>query len=605
MQLKWNQGLASRGKLKGKQTFGDVTAVVETALPVANIPVRWADPNVMGRVKSLKRKREASQVVDNHKRKNAKQHTDSVAIVLSELPRLQSSPRPPVPQILFKEENARLFDHYLNHVAKVTVVSNSSKNPFKTIICPMSFESPLIMSNILAIAAANLSNTIPDYEFIAYHHLNNAYAELKERLSNPKLALTEITLAGVLGQVSCQLHFGELSQWRVHLTAARGIVNALGGPQAVLAKHPNFRFYIQHLAWLDTLAATTSSTKQIGKSDYWKALLQSIQGESSSYGMRELMGCPENLLELIAEMTQRFDEELFADDIDLDADICDKIVEIVEDQDGELNKRETLTRQQLGAEFEAKLEDLKPASPPEDSAGALYEIFRITAKIYLTYRIMHSTCWTASLQVLLRQAIQLLEMIPSKSSEEMALPWPLFIMGSICVYAREQKIIRARYAVMTKYMGFGNIHRCMELLEEVWAGWKEAEVRSCPSRIAGQPWDERELGRKRWEVSRVLSNHAHEANVYRMSCSKRAMICFLREATVYTCREMSATARRAESQSSVQVFKFLLFLVHLYLINDVCGLHINSIATKIFYSVESCIVYKHRSRLVTTIQDAV
>ena len=38
---------------------------------------------------------------------------------------------------------------------------------------------------------------------------------------------------------------------------------------------------------------------------------------------------------------------------------------------------------------------------------------------------------------------------------------------------------------------------------EDYQGWKDAEVRSCPSRIAGQPWDERELGRKRWEVSAV------------------------------------------------------------------------------------------------------
>lgn len=512
MQLKWDQGLASRGKLKGKKTFEN--AVEQTGQVVAprSIDVRWADSTSedTGAKISKKRRRTPATAAGGaighassvkRTRRLGVRDMMALASIAPEVPSISISPSAPVPSILFKDNNARLFNHYLNHVAKVTVVSDTEKNPFKTIICPMSFESPLIMSNILAIAAANLANNIPEYGVIAYTHLHNAYAELKERLSDPKLALTEITLAGVLGQVSCQLHIGDVSNWRVHLTAARGIVNALGGPRAVLIQRPDFRFYIQHLAWLDTLAATTSSTKRIGESDYWDALLGSIQGHSNSYSMEDLMGCPEELLQIIAEMTRRFDDELFPTEIDLDSDITAKIVEIVDERNAESLARDQATRARLGLEYTEKLDALRPLSSPKTPSEALNEAFRIAAKIYLTYRIVHSTCWSKTLQALLRDALQILSLIPFKSQEEMALPWPLFIMGSICVYAKEQKVIRARYEVMTKYMGFGNIQRCMELLEEVWQGWQDAEVRSCPSRLAGKPWDEKELGRKRWEVS--------------------------------------------------------------------------------------------------------
>lgn len=508
MQLKWDQGLASRGKLKGKKSFEEEgSQAAATSVPCRAVEVRWATDTVAPARTRRKRKRaETDDCVEDLQDRSvrpAQSCRNSKAITLAsispEIPVISSTPSAPVPKILFRDNNAQLFNHYLKHVAKVTVVTDTDKNPFKTIIMPMSFESPLIMSNILAIAAANISNTHPEYGMIAYSHLSDAYAELKDRLSNPETALSEITLAGVLGQVSYQLHHGDVSNWRVHLTAARGIVNALGGPKAVLANKPGYKFYIQHLAWLDTLAATTSSTKQIGKSDYWEALLSSISERKGSYSMKDLMGCPEELLEIIAEMTRRFDDDLFSSEVDLDGDLTAKIVEIVDETDPEKLQREQQVRNLLGAEYNAKLDALEPKSLPTDAASALSEVFRLAAKIYLTYRILHSTCWSSTIQDLLKTALGYLDMIPSKAQEEMALPWPLFIMGSVCVYAKEQKVIRTRYSGMTRYMGFGNIQRCVELLEEVWQGWHDAEVRSCPNRIAGQPWDERELGRKRWE----------------------------------------------------------------------------------------------------------
>lgn len=514
MQLKWDQGLASRGKLMGKKTFGRQGVIEASAKVPIPSKVRWA-AEVSARPRKRRKTRQASVVqllgdltdddlgeltrsAPSLRHGTAAVERNSLACIAPATLSLSISPSAPVPDILFIANNAQLFNHYLTHVAKVTVVTDTDKNPFKTIILPMSFESPLIMSNILAIAAANLSNRHAEYGVIAYSHLSNSYAELKERLKKPETALSEITLAGVLGQVSYQLHHGDVANWRVHLTAARNIVKVLGGPKAVLEKNPRFKFHLQHLAWIDILASTTSPSNELGEKGYWNALLQVIRRETGTYSMSDLMGCSEEILEILAEMTQMFDQEASTKALDPELNSA-TLQSVAEAAVPEVSFRCPMSREKWAGSFRDRLATLKSAQPPHDAETALHELFRIAAKIYLEYRLLQSACWSTSLQRLLHEALELLELIPPRSAQEMAVPWPLFIMGSICVYAREQKIVRARYAVMTNYMGFGNIQRCAELLEKVWADWRDAEER-CSSRLAGQPWDERDLGRRRWET---------------------------------------------------------------------------------------------------------
>lgn len=512
MKLKWDQGLASRGKLKGLRTFAPTDADTTTAREGQTVlqrqrKTKWIDYSNRKPIKKRKRSEsiecdEVKEVVQPESRakpNTCRSNTMALALIAPEVPVISVSPTAPVPFALKNIENARLFNYYLNHVCRVTVVTDTDKNPFRTIICPMSLESPLIMSSVLAIAAANLSHTSPEYKVISYKHLNDALSRLKDRLSDPATALTEISLAGVLAQVSCQLHHGNVTDWRVHLTAARGIVNALGGPKAVLKARPDWKFYVQHLAWLDTLASTTYSSQKAGKSDYWNALIESIRGAKLGYSMQDLMGCSEDLLEIIADMTRKFDEEVETRNGAIAEPLGAAHDSVVPSCIFPSKDVPAQVRALLGEQYSQKLDALCPLITPHDSATALAEVFRLSALIYLNYRIMHSTCWSQTLQRLLHEAIELLDLIPARSQEEMALPWPLFILGSICVYQKDQRTIQARYKKMTQFMGFGNIVRCMELLEEVWKSWNEADSRSCPSREAGQAWDERELGRRRWE----------------------------------------------------------------------------------------------------------
>ncbi|ORY80383.1 fungal-specific transcription factor domain-domain-containing protein [Protomyces lactucae-debilis] len=490
MQLKWDQGLASRGRLKGQKTFGDPATPCKT--------VRLGSIEFVDCTHDAIRKRKRQERHDTiiATRPPKKERLEDVQPVRTLSP---ISLPTPLPALLMTADNRKLFEYYVNHVSVITVVTDSERNPFRHILPQLAFESPLIMSNILAIASANLANTHPNHPLTSstFQHLSQVHTLLQERLQDPVLCLSEITLAAILGQVSYQLHHGSVSHWRIHLTAARGIVNALGGPKRLLQLPTNggygttpnthWRFYVQHLAWLDILAATTSDSKKIGSAAYWEALIDATQNpqrniqhspdgkqvtQEAAYGMSDLMGCSEEILGIIAEMTRRYDDFCSTDTLPNLANVCQRIQETPKEL------------KQLEDYYIAKLDALAPAGKPATPGEALHELFRLSARIYLHYRILHTPCYSLTVQSLLSQAISLLPLIPTPSSQEYGLPWPLFILGSVSIYSMQQKVVHSRYERIAKHMGFGNQQRCLELLQEVWTGWREAE-RACRAREGG------------------------------------------------------------------------------------------------------------------------
>jgi hypothetical protein len=519
MQLKWDQGLASRGRLKGQKTFGDTEILIA--------PSRLANIEFVDCTQESRRRKRAEKPAANAVHAETRQcsvrnkrNAARKQVKCARPSALTLSMPMPLPELLAKSEHRQLFEYYVNHVSVITVVKDSERNPFRHILPRLAFQSPLIMFNILAIASANLANTHPNHPLTegTFQYLSRVHTLLQQRLRDPDLCLSEITLAAILGQVSYQLHHGSVSHWRIHLTAARGIVNALGGPKRLLQLPSNggygttpnshWRFYVQHLAWLDILAATTSNTKKIGSAAYWEALIDATQNPQrserhsvdtqqddntdESYGMSDLMGCSEEILGIIAEMTRRYD------------DFCSSPAEMLSttfEQESERAQRATSDTtaelKHLEAYYTAKLDALAPANQPTTPREALHELFRSSARIYLHYRILQTPCYSLTVQSLLSQAIALLPIISSPSPQEYGLPWPLFILGSVSIYSLQQKVVQSRYEHIAKHMGFGNQQRCLELLLEVWESWREAER---VSRARTACLEEKDMGRRRWEV---------------------------------------------------------------------------------------------------------
>jgi hypothetical protein len=130
--LKWDQGVASRGKLKGKSLpikSADIT------LPVSRFIERPSSPDV-------RLSRSGDQLLE---------------IAPFSTPENRTTPWPLLPFQLQRSDERRLLHHYDHIVASNMAWADCVENPWRHIIIPLALESPPLLNAILAFAAKHLN----------------------------------------------------------------------------------------------------------------------------------------------------------------------------------------------------------------------------------------------------------------------------------------------------------------------------------------------------------------------------------------------------------------------------------------------------------------
>lgn len=130
--MKWNQGVASRGNLKGK------------ALPVKDVQ---SAPSISETVEGPK----SPEIQVSQSNEYVQGITTSSALETSYVPNSL---------ILFQLHNAderRLLYHYDHVVAPNMAWANSPENPWRHVIIPLALESPPLLNAILAFAAKHIN----------------------------------------------------------------------------------------------------------------------------------------------------------------------------------------------------------------------------------------------------------------------------------------------------------------------------------------------------------------------------------------------------------------------------------------------------------------
>ncbi|OGM41668.1 hypothetical protein ABOM_009951 [Aspergillus bombycis] len=204
MRLKWDQGVASRGKLTGR------------SLPMCDAPL-VPKPSYEDRLTA-----------------------PSYSLYLS-------GPRSP--------ESLRLFAWFRENVAHRLAWINGPQNPWRQLILPLAESSETIFFSILALAAHDLASQYPvndpwyeRFRNISDTHLNNALALLAQELGNLSCLSSSqtgstttfsLTLGSVLILCNSDLLKAQTSEWRIHLLAAREIISA--GANHSSLQHPLFR----------------------------------------------------------------------------------------------------------------------------------------------------------------------------------------------------------------------------------------------------------------------------------------------------------------------------------------------------------------------------
>ncbi|CAJ2500432.1 Uu.00g032850.m01.CDS01 [Anthostomella pinea] len=115
-----------------------------------------------------------------------------------------------------------LLGHFLQSVARALSVVDDESNPFMNTIAPMSTTRPEVRHALLALSAAHISKTYPEFVTDLLDHRSRAMLGLKAIL--PTTTSTVYALATVLLLCLADLCEGGSRKWLLHLHGARALL---------------------------------------------------------------------------------------------------------------------------------------------------------------------------------------------------------------------------------------------------------------------------------------------------------------------------------------------------------------------------------------------
>ncbi|KAJ6031993.1 hypothetical protein N7540_002725 [Penicillium herquei] len=218
LQLKWGQGVASRGRLQGQTIpvhdgthISNSSLVPSRAFGIHGTPIEIHSPIDFLRTQpTFPENLMGSPFID-----------------LS-----LSGPRSP--------HASRLLAWFKERVAQRLAWIDGPQNPWRQIILPLAENSETVLSSVLALAAHDLASQYPPHDpwFVKFQEISNAYQnKALELLAKELGALTSssstssspdasMTLASVIILCNNELLKAQSAGWKIHLLAARELILA-------------------------------------------------------------------------------------------------------------------------------------------------------------------------------------------------------------------------------------------------------------------------------------------------------------------------------------------------------------------------------------------
>lgn len=221
LQLKWGQGVASRGRLQGQM------------IPVQEGTNHAASSLVLsaGAGDAVPSSTASAPAVDFLRI----QPTSPATLLGSPSTELSlSGPRPP--------HASRLLAWFKERVAQRLAWIDGPQNPWRQIILPLAEASETVLSSVLALAAHDLASQYPTHDpwFVKFQDISNTYQNKALSLLAQELgtltahasssAVTtshpSMTLASVIILCNNELLKAQSAGWKIHLLAARELILA-------------------------------------------------------------------------------------------------------------------------------------------------------------------------------------------------------------------------------------------------------------------------------------------------------------------------------------------------------------------------------------------
>ncbi|KAF2810124.1 uncharacterized protein BDZ99DRAFT_442636 [Mytilinidion resinicola] len=388
----------------------------------------------------------------------------------------------PLPRLLHDNPmNLLYFHHFLNHTARILVPHDCEQNPFRSILPRMAVQNETVLCLLLAFSASHrarlLNHPEPANRIAVW--VQDVFPKLRQDLnsnneiSNPTLT-TAIMLASL--EIISPNTFEVPISWQNHLTVARQMIIARGGPKSVQRSDQVASFLGRWFAYLDVLGSLSGGKNDLPlDSSYWS---DDDYDTDEDYQIDCLLGFTSRCIGILARIAEL-------------AKQCEKIRF---DEDGNVREgwkpapdilaKADKIRNDLaeGRDHVYKGCNHRSADNSESEAGwdaleiyATNEAFHWAGLIHLCRRVLGKPATDPVVQNAIREIVGNLYKVRRGSTAEACLLFPMFTAGCDAIDATQRSKIMER---LKSVEGFGmtQIHKARELMQKVWDTGKPWET---------------------------------------------------------------------------------------------------------------------------------
>lgn len=389
----------------------------------------------------------------------------------------------PLPQLLLENPmNLLYFHHFLNHTARILVPHDCEQNPFRNILPQMAVRDENILCLLLAFSASHrarlLSHPEPANRIAVW--VQDVFPKLRRDLINNTEQISNATLTTAIMLASLEIispnTFEVPISWQNHLTVARQMIIARGGPKSVQRKDRVAYFLSRWFAYLDVLGSLSGSKndRPLGSS-YWS---EDAYSTDEDFQIDCLLGFTSRcigILARIAELAKQCETKRIDDDGNVRSDWRPS-QDVVE-------QAERIRRDlQEGRDHVYKGCNHRSADNSESEAGwdaleiyATNEAFHWAGLIHLCRRVLGKPTQDPEVQNAVREIVGALFKVRKGSTAEACLLFPMFTAGCDAVDPGQRAKILER---LKSVEGFGmtHVHKARTLMQRVWDTGKPWEA---------------------------------------------------------------------------------------------------------------------------------
>jgi hypothetical protein len=361
-----------------------------------------------------------------------------------------------------------LFHHFNHHTCGILSVKDGpSENPWRTLVWPLAQDSPALAHAIYSMSALHGSKGNRELTMGGVDHARKSMKELVANLNNMHV---DVGLATTLALAFSESWDEHSKSGISHLRGARGFVsNAVINHKALklagvsdARRTERLKFLCNTYIYMDVLARLTSLEETDHDLDhgYFEDIISTVNEPSDMLNeVDPLLGCAYTLFPLIGRVANLVQRVRKTDNNSI----------TLVSQATELKQ---LVQQWAGPD--ATLFEI-----PEDPTSEV-EHFIQTAEAYrwATLLLLHQAVPEVPSEptlALAKRILLFLARVPLSSRATIVQIFPLLAASCEVVDEDDRTLVRKRWRAMIERLQIRNVHKCLEVVEEVWRRRDEFE----------------------------------------------------------------------------------------------------------------------------------